>query len=303
MTDVITMIIILIAGAIGGLIRTITEHNGVLIFPSVNIKGRRFRLGFIASLLLGSVAAFFVDFGVITILPTQDIDNIWTAMLVGLSAGFLSLHILNKILGLKIDDPDVCEFGSTTAILEPNVVKREMYEAIYQSVSGVERLLISDEQVAGVMKVIVVPKVGADATDIKISVESVINKIRHPGIQVYVYTPDEVPIDIELEVVIKNGEHNRQKIVPLLQSRISTEIGNYINSLQPGESVLHSQIVHLVIKLDRKIDEIIIKDAPGDKIISTPPFHRGRIPIGSFQVARFNSADVKVVFKTLDSLS
>lgn len=291
----INIIMLIIAGAIGGFISTLKRHNGVLIWPSVNIKNRTLRLGFPASLIIGALFAFATEIIIVTALPDFAPDNIYNSFLLGLVAGVASLYSLNEILdkyiGVKIADPDAMTIGALLAPKgEKNIYKQRMYAAL-DDITGVERVNISDGQMAGVIKVVVVPKVGFDNNKIKTTVESVVNIYKCPGIQAYIYLPEEIKIDMAFTIEVLDGR-DPEETKRQYSSMVSKLLTCYINKLQPGESVRQSQIIGEVVKSDDMLRDLIT-----ESLTSKPEFIQGRIMIGEFQVARAGKISVEVLIR------
>lgn len=293
MVELLTVVII-IAGAVGGLLRTINQHEGRLVWPMVNVKRWTFRLGFPASVIIGAIVSYFADLGIVVVAPFIVPDNIYTAALFGLFVGFMSLHILNKVLGLNIEDPDVCEIqGLLVPSSEKNEQLIEMYQRIEEEMDCIERVRIFDGQTAGVLKAVAVPKKGNDPRKVKMKVESVLNRIKHPGIQVYVYLPEEIEIDMGLTVEVLNGD-DPSETRAIYAKKVEDVVRRHIDSLQPGESVYRSQLVAEIVSIDT-----YIKDVRGEKMNTTPGMKEGRVPIGAFQVARAGKIDVSIIIRTV----
>lgn len=292
----IYIIVLIIAGAIGGFISTLKRHNGMLIWPSINIKNRTLRLGFPASLIIGALFAFATEVIIETALPEfVPGDSFYNSFMLGLVAGIASLYSLNEILdkyvGVKISDPDAMTIGALLAPKgEKNIYKQRMYAAL-DDVSGVERVNIIDGHMAGVIKVVVVPKIDFDNNKIKTIVESVINRYKCPGIQAYVYLPEEIKIDMAFTIEVLDGR-NPEETKSQYSTMISKLLTCYINKLQPGESVRQSQIIGEVVKSDDMLRDLIT-----ESLTSTPSFVQGRITIGEFQVARAGKIDVTVMVR------
>ena len=288
----INVIVLIIAGAIGGFISTLKRHNGMLIWPSINIKNRTLRLGFPASILIGALFAFATEVIIVAALPDFIPDNIYNSFLLGFVAGVASLYSFNEILdkyaGVKILDPDAMTIGALLAPKgEKNIYKQRMYAALEQ-VDGIDRANITDGHNAGILKVVVVPKVGYDTVKVKKAAELCVNTYKCPGIQAYVYLPEEVIIDMSFAIEVMDGrdpdETKRQ-----YSSMVSELLIEYINTLQPSESVRVSQIIGEVNKSDN-----MIRDIMTDTITSEPPFIQGKIVISEFQVARAGKISVEV---------
>lgn len=290
MTDAYTFTM-LIFGAIGGLFRTYVSHGSKFILPSVNIHKKTIRLGFVASMMIGAAVAYMVHIGVVVLFPTEIPASVWTSSMVGFVSGFSSLTILEKVIGIKIRDPDTAVIP-TFAPLENNYMKMAMYDTIAKEVPEVERIVITDGETAGVMKVIVVPRKNADGQRVRNVVENIINRMKCPGVQAYIYLPNEKVIDINLTVEVMDGT-NIEETKRENTEKIRRVITNYINSLRPGSPVRKSQIIAEVVKLSP-----LIRDVRGDRIIGTPPFISGSIPIGKFEVARAGEIDVEVIVIT-----
>jgi len=291
----INVIVLIIAGAIGGFISTIKRHNGMLIYPSISIKNRTLRLGFPASIIIGSLFALITELVIVTALPDFLPDNIYNAFLLGLVAGGTSLYSVNEILdkyvGIKISDPDAMTIGAVLAPKnEKNIYKQRMYAAL-DDVDGVERVNITDAQTAGVIRVVVVAKAGCDSLKVKSAVESIVNIYKCPGIQAYIHLPEEIEINMAFTIEVLDGrdpETTKQQY----SSMVSKLLTCYINKLQPGESVRQSQIIGEVVKSDDMLRDLIT-----ESLTSTPPFAQGRINIGEFQVARAGTITVTVMVR------
>jgi hypothetical protein len=290
-------LIILIAGAIGGLLRTLYQHEGRLVWPSVDFKRWKIKLGFLISMVIGAGTAYLADLGVVSAFPAIIPDDIYTAALFGLGVGFISLHLVNKLLGLKLEDPDVAEIGGKLIPTdEKNIHIQLMYQAIEKEASEyVERVKIIRGQTPGILKAVVAPKKGVDVKKAKMMVEHIINRIICPATQLYVRLPEEVVVNLSLVVEVMDGddpEFTKSSFV----KKITEALTDHIESLQPGESVYRSQIVHKVVGLDK-----YIKDVQGDKLTSSPDIVEGRIYIGAFQVAIAGNIDVTIVIRTIGS--
>lgn len=288
------LLIMIIAGAIGGLVRTFYTRNGDLIWPTIGIRTRRIRLGFIASMLFGAIAALLVEMGLVSFIPDGVSDDFSSALVMGLLSGLASLTIINRLIGMRIKDPDISMIGSTLAPKgETNYYKLKMYKTIEEEVSCAERVLITDGSVAGVIRIVAVPRKGHDALRVRSKVERAVHKIKPPGVQCYVRTPSEINIDLSLFVEVLDGE-NVDATKEKHSRRIKEVVSKYIDSLQPGEAVLQSQIIGEIVSSSQ-----LVKDVISSKMTSIPPFEQGRIRIGRFEVARAKDISVNVTVRTI----
>lgn len=294
MIDTLTAII-LITGALGGLARTFYQHEGRLVWPSVDFKRWKIRLGFPFSMLIGAGVSWLADAGVISAFPSIVPDDPYKAVLFGSVIGFISLHLVNKLLGIKIGDPDVVEIGGRfVPDDERNIHIRLMYQRIEEEASDyVERVKIIRGQTPGILRAVVAPKKNVDANKAKMVVEHIINRIACPSTQVYVRLPEDIIVDLSLVVEVMDGEDPEVTKRDFMKI-ITKTLTNYIDSLRPGEPVYRSQIVHKVVGLDK-----YIKDVQGDKLLSTPSMTEGKIHIGPFQIARAGNISVTIVIRTI----
>ena len=296
MVDTLTLTtIILITGALGGLARTFYQHEGRLVWPSVDFKRWKIRLGFPFSMLIGAGVSWLADAGVINAFPSIVPNDPYQAVLFGSVIGFISLHLINKLLGVKIDDPDAVEIGGKFAPDdEKNIHIRLMYQHIEQEAGDyVDRVKIIRGHTPGILRAVVAPKKNIDPNKARMVVEHIINRIACPSTQVYVRLPDDVVVDLSLVVEVMNGEDPEMTKRDFMK-RITKILTDYINSLRPGGCVYRSQIVHKVVGLDK-----YIKDVQGEKLLSTPDMIEGKIPIGPFQIARAGNIDVTIVIRTI----
>jgi hypothetical protein len=293
----ITSLIILITGAIGGLLRTLYQHEGKLVWPSVDFKRWKIKLGFPVSMLIGAGTAYLADLGVVSAFPAIIPDDIYTAALFGLGVGFISLHLINKLLGVRLEDPDAVEIGGKfIPDTEKNVHLQLIYQTIEKEASQyVSRVSIISGQTPGILKAIVAPKRGVDGKKAKIAVEHIINRVICPATQVYVRLPEEIVVDLSLVVEVMNGE-DPEITKSDFTKRITKTLIDHIDSLQPGEPVYRSKIVGEVVNLDK-----YIKDVRGEKLSSVPEMVEGKVPVGQFQVARAGNIDVTIVIRTIGS--
>lgn len=288
------LLIMIIAGALGGLVRTFYFHNGNIIWPTISIRNRRIKLGFLASMLFGGVAAFLVGMGLVSFVPTEFPNHLSAALVMGILSGLTSLSIINKVLDMRIKDPDISIMGCTLAPKgETNYYKLRMYKTIEEEVSCAERVLITDGSVAGVIRIVAVPKKGHDALRVRSKVERAVHKIKPPGVQCYVKTPSEISVDLSLFVEVLDGEDVDATKVKHSR-RIKEVVSKYIDSLQPGEAVLQSQIIGEIVSSSQ-----LVKDVISSKMTSSPPFEQGRIRIGRFEVARAKDISVNITVRTI----
>ena len=293
MMDIVYTLIFLIAGALGGLFRTYISHEARLIWPMIDPKKQRMRFGFLVSVAMGAFVAYLATIGIVAFLPlTEQPDSIYSCFSIGFIVGLGSQTILEKLVGVKLRDPDALVLGGKLfAPFEMNLPKQKMYEYVADNIPEVERLLITDGDVAGVMKVIVVPKNGENAQKVKMKVENTFNQMKCPGIQVYVTLPHEKVIDLKLTVEVMDG-HDPEKTRETHIPKIKEVITNYINSIPPGEVVMKSKIITKIVS-----SNTLIRDVRGDRIISSIPFDSGRIPIGRFEVARAGKINVELIIR------
>jgi hypothetical protein len=287
-------VVVILAGAIGGFLRTYWFHDAKLVWPLITFRDKRFtmRLGFIASVLIGAVVAAFANIGMVSVAPNLVPDNIYTAALLGLFAGLSSLHILNKLLGMKLEDPDSMDICQPLAPLECNPHKIKIYEAI-DTTGYCQRALIAEAQSSGVLKVLIVPKDNVDHKKAKKVIEAAIEKVKYPSIQVYVFLPEKVPINIKMVAEILDIDEP-EEVLREYEENIEQVIRDYINSLHPGEPVLKGQIVYRSMKTYH-----LIRDTPGEKMSAEPPFKRGMIRIGKYEVAVAGKIDVKIIVRDI----
>lgn len=288
------LLIMIIAGAIGGLVRTFYFRNGNIVWPTINIRKRRIKLGFIASMVFGAVAAFLVGMGLVSFVPTEFPNHLSSSLVMGVFSGLVSLSIINKAVGMRIKDPDTTIMGCALAPKgEINYYKLRMYKAIEEEVSCAERVLITDGSIAGVIRIVAVPRKGHDALRVRSKVERAVHKIKPPGVQCYVRTPSEINVDLSLFVEVLDGE-NVDATKAKHSRRIKEVVSKYIDSLQPGEAVLQSQIIGEIVSSSQ-----LVKDVISSKMISSPPFEQGRIRIGRFEVARAKDILVNITVRTI----
>lgn len=294
MIDALTAII-LVTGALGGLARTFYQHEGRLVWPSVDFKRWKIRLGFPFSMLIGAGVAWLADAGIINAFPSIVPGNEYQAMLFGFVIGFISLHLVNKLLGVKIDDPDVVEIsGKFAPDDERNIHIRLMYHHIEKEAGDyVDRVKITRGHTPGILRAVVAPKKNVDPNKARMVVEHIINRIACPSTQIYVRLPDDVVVDLSLVVEVMDGEDPEMTKKGFME-RITKTLIDYVDSLRPGEPVYRSQIVHKVVGLDK-----YIKDVQGEKLSSTPEMVEGKIPIGPFQIARAGNINVTIVIRTI----
>ena len=138
---VFNIIVLIIAGAIGGFISTLKRHNGMLIYPSISIKNRTLRLGFPASIIIGALFAYITEAIIATALPDFIPDNMYSILILGFTAGVASLYSINEVLdkfvGINLSDPDAMTIGGILAPKgENNIYKQRMYAAL-DDVDGV----------------------------------------------------------------------------------------------------------------------------------------------------------------------
>jgi hypothetical protein len=294
MTELLYTILFIIAGAIGGFFRTYISHEARLIWPMIDPKKKQMRFGFLVSVFVGAFISYLAKIGLVVFLPMELPESIWTTVLVGFVVGIASQTILEKLAGIKLKDPDALVIGGELfAPFEMNLPRKKMYDYVAKNIPEVERLLITDGDVAGVMKVIVVPKKNEDADKVKMKVENTMNQMKCPGIQVYVTLPNEVVVDLNLTVEVMDGndpEKTRKEHVP----RIKRVLSKYIDSLPPGQPVLKSKIIAEIVS-----SSTLIRDVRGDRIISNIQFDNGRIPVGRFEVARAGEIEVELIIRSL----
>jgi len=294
MIELLHPLLFVISGAVGGFFRTYISHEAKLIWPMIDPKQKRMRFGFLLSIGIGAFIAYLVSVGLVTFLPFELPESIWTTMLVGFVVGLGSQTILEKIAGFKLKDPDALVIGGELfAPFEMNVPRKKLYDYIANNIPEVERILISDGDLAGVMKVIVVPKQDTDSDKVKMKVENTINHMKCPGIQVYVTLPKEVVINLKLTVEVMDGT-DPEKTKTIHIPKIQDVVKRYIDSLPPGEAILKSKIITAIVS-----SSPLIRDVRGDRISSNIPFDHSRIPIGRFEVARCGTIDVKLIIRTI----
>jgi hypothetical protein len=292
--QLITLIFI-IAGALGGLFRTYISHEAKLIWPMIDPKKKRMRFGFLVSVGIGALVSYLATIGIVTFIPSEMFNNLWTTMIVGFVVGLASQTILEKLAGIKLKDPDALIIGGQLfAPFELNLPRQKMYDYIAKNIPEVERILIADGDVAGIMKVIVVPKKGMDANKVKIKVENTINQMKCPGIQVYVTLPTEKMIDLSFSVEVMDG-NDPEKTKALHIPKIKEVVIKYIDSLPPGSPILKSKIITVIVS-----SSTLIRDVRGDRIVSNIPFESGRIPIGRFEVARAGKIETELIIRSVN---
>jgi len=294
MTELWYTILFIIFGAVGGLFRTYISHEAKLIWPMIDPAKKRMRFGFIISIAIGAFVAYLMTIGIVTFIPLEAPNSIWTTMTIGFVIGLASQTILEKLAGVKLKDPDALIIGNKLfAPFEMNLPKQKMYDYIARNIPEVERILIVDGDVAGVMKVITVPKKGMDAGKVKVKVENTINQMKCPGIQVYVTLPTEKVLDLKFSVEVMDG-NDPEKTKALHIPRIKAVVTKYIDSLPPGAPVLKSKIITAIVS-----SSTLIRDVRGDRIISETPFDSGRIPIGRFEVARAGDIIIELIIRSV----
>lgn len=288
MNEYITIAVALLLGGAAGTLRTYLTHGLKLIAPVVSFRDRvfRLRLGWIASALLGGVLAVAAVTGFYWIFPEQPPDTIYEIALVSFTTGYASLEIINRWVGGKIPDIDAHDFGMS--IEEINLEKAAIISDALSSLSCIERMQIRDQEVAGVVQVIVVPKPSLEFTpeECKRQVESFFARHRQLGIQIYVTLPEIVTVDVSLKaIVLDMSDVDPQEY----RKKIESEITKYINSLLPGQWVKKSQLI------SRSIIDRFVKDIPGDSLVTNPPIENGSdIPIDKFAVARAGKIIISV---------
>jgi len=91
---VLEIVVLLIAGAFGGIVRTVAENKGVLVLPHfITRRGvRMLNLGFLSSAIIGAGAGFVVPhaLGVDTLI----------AFLAGFVGSHLIEHFAERLIGL-----------------------------------------------------------------------------------------------------------------------------------------------------------------------------------------------------------
>lgn len=294
MMDILYTLLFVIAGGFGGLFRTYVSHEARLIWPMIDPAKKRMRFGFLVSVAIGAFIAYLATIGIVTFIPLEAPTSIWTTLTVGFIIGLASQTILEKLAGIKLKDSDALVIGGQLfAPYEMNLPRKKMYDFIAKNVEGVERILITDGDVAGVMKVIVVPKKGEDPNKVKMKVENTINQMKCPGIQVYVTLPTEKIINLHLTVEVMDG-NDPEKTKEMHIPRIQEVIREYIDSLPPGSPALKSKIITSIVS-----SSTLIRDVRGDRLTSNIPFDAGRIPIGRFEVARAGEINVELIIRTV----
>ncbi len=288
MNEYMTIIMALGIGAIAGTIRTYLTHGLKLVAPTFSFKDRiiNLRLGWVASALLGGIMAIAAVTGFYWVFPEQPPDTIYNMALVAFSTGYASLEIVNKWVGGKL--PDIDTYDSSIALEEINIEKAAIIADALSSLKCIERMQIRDQDVAGVVQVIIVPKPTSGISDLecKKQVEAFFGRHRQLGVQIYVTLPEIVMVDIKLKVIlvdmpdIDTNEY---------MEKIECALTKYVNSLQPGQWVKKSQLV------SRSIIDRFVNDIPGEYLETNPPIENGSdIPIDSFSVARAADIDITV---------
>jgi len=284
--DIVSIAVALGIGALAGTVRTYLTHGLKLIAPTFSIKDRviNLRLGWLASALIGGIlaAAAVGGFYWVGQLPQTFAD----IAIVAFTTGYASLEIINRWVGGKM--PDIDSFVSNLALEEINIEKAALIADALKSLRCIERMQIRDQEVAGVVQVIVVPKANIDLTpeECKREVESFFERHRQLGVQFYVSLPEIVLVDIKLKAVLVD----MPDINPVeYKEKIRCALTKYIDSLQPGEWVKKQPLISEAI-VDR-----FVKDVPGNHFITMPPIENGtHIPIDSFSVARAADIDITV---------
>lgn len=295
MIDILYTLIFIVAGALGGLFRTYISHEAKLIWPMIDPKKKRMRFGFLVSIAIGAFMAYLATLGIVTFIPMEEPTSIWTTMTIGFMIGLAGQTILEKLAGIKLKDPDALIIGGKLfAPFEMNLPRQKMYDYIAKSIPDVERILITDGDNAGIMKVIVVPKKNTDPDKVKMKVENTLNQMKCPGIHVYVTLPEEKVLDLKFSVEVMDGnapEKTKALHVPVIKERVI----KYIDSLQPGAPVLKSKIITEIVS-----SSSLIRDVRGDRIISSIPFESGRMPVGRFEVARAGVIEVELIIRSIN---
>lgn len=284
MNEIVTIIMALGIGALAGTVRTYLTHGMKLIAPTFTFKDRviNLRLGWLASALLGGILAAAAAGGFYWV--GQPPDTFYEIALLAFTTGYASLEIINRWVGSKL--PDIDSFISNLALEEINVEKAVLIADALRSLSCIERMQIRDQEVAGVVQVIIVPKPNIDITpeECKKQVEAFFERNRQLGTQIYVTLPEIVMVDVKLKAILVDmPDVNTEDY----KEQITCAITKYIDSLQPGQWVKKSQLI------SRSIVDRFVKDIPGEYMTTMPPIVNGSdIQIDSFSVAR--AADIEV---------
>jgi len=286
-------LIFIIFGAIGGFFRTYISHEARIIWPSIGKRGMK--LGFLISVAIGAIIAYLATIGMVAFIPSEVPQSLWNTIMLGFVIGLMSQTLLEKIVGIRLRDPDEIVIGGAGFVpFGTNLTKNKMYEYVHKNIPNVERILIVDGDVGGTLRVMIVPKKGTDPDNVRMQVENAINRLKCPGIQVYTKLPEEKVIDLRMFIEILDGT-NPEKTRSIHTKNITKIVSEYINSLPPGEAVLKSKIIALVVS-----SSPLIKDLRGDKLIATPPFEGGRITIKRFEVARAGNIEIEVLVRQIE---
>lgn len=282
MNETLLFIIAMMVGTIAGCARTYFAHGMKLIQPEFTIRGRsiKFKLGWLASAVLALAFTFIALTSVPEIIPDFSPESTYETLLLAMGTGWLSLEAFNRWAGRKFGDLDTREFDFE---FEVNLQKQNIVRELLKNVKGLERVLIRDEMVGGMIEVLIVPKPGTDATLLKLLVEKFFAKYRRLGTLVQVKLPEMVRINVELTAVVLDSS-------PIANSEYVSKIGlairEYIDGLSPGVWVNKMQIVKLAL-MDRFVTDVV-------GLKTYPSIAGDRISISEFQVAKAGAINVSI---------
>lgn len=293
MNDLEIIIIAIVVGGLAGLLRTYQTHGLKLVAPTFTIRDRtiKVRLGWLASVLIGSILPVLSFSGIYMVFPEQPPTGftdvvIWSAVI-----GWGSLEVVNRWAGGRLGDIDSKEFDFSTEI---NVDKMDMITQIMKSVKGVERIHVRDDFRGGTAKILVVPnpncaKTPEGAERIRQEVERIVARIKRIGLLVSVELPRERIINVSCKVIVLDvADHEYNWYVGEV-IRLAIQ---HINSLAPGRWLLKNKLMS-VLYVDRFVQDI--RD-----LNTHPPIEAGlHIKIGPDEVAR--AGDITVTHEVLAS--
>jgi hypothetical protein len=295
MEDIEIMIIAMIVGGLAGLIRTYQTHGLKLIAPTVSLRDHilKIRLGWLASVLIGSILSIASFTGIYFFFPTQPPDSLIEVVIWAAIIGWGSLEIVNRWAGGKIGDIDIKEFDLGTEI---NADKLDMAQQIMKGVKCVERIHIKDDFRAGTAQIFVVPKPSCAKTPeeaelVRQDVERIVARIKKIGLYVTVELPHEKIINMSCKVILLDVA---DKEYSWYVNEVMQRAVQYINSLAPGRWLLKNKLMN-VLYIDRFVQDI-------RELITDPPIEDGLyVKLDANEVAR--AGEITVIYEVIGSSS
>ncbi|CDQ41802.1 baseplate J/gp47 family protein [Virgibacillus salexigens] len=96
---------------------------------------------------------------------------------------------------------------------------------------------------------------GFDSETVKQNMESVLQQVKAFGVKPYVILPDEIYLEIELQLILKEGTRDSEGI----RLNVKSELNNYFGNFSIDQDFIYNDFVQKVMNLDDNIVDFKVK--------------------------------------------